>query len=64
MSDENKMVRWHNNGRGPRVLVTLGGEDVMIDVVRARNLYVALGQVLYQIEASGGRTDPRGDHRE
>lgn len=54
MSDdrEARWVKWYDNGRGPRVLVTLAGEDHVLSVDLARKLRSDLGIALDEIDAA------------
>lgn len=44
-----KMATWHDNGHGPRVLISIGGEDLQVTEDRARQLHRELGTVLAEI---------------
>lgn len=48
-------VTWHDNGRGPRVLLRLGGEDFSLTAERAREIHYALGKVLDEIDTAALR---------
>jgi hypothetical protein len=54
MGDRLSDVRWHNNGRGPRVVFQLGGEEVMVTADRAIELGTALLNA--GLEATGQET--------
>jgi hypothetical protein len=51
MGDRLSDVRWHNNGRGPRVVFKVGNEEIMVTAERAIELGTRLLAV--GLEASG-----------
>lgn len=48
-------VTWHDNGRGPRVVIPIGGEDVVVTADRARRLRDELSAVLDDIDVTEAR---------
>lgn len=52
MSEETKhrRVTWHDNGRGPRVVIDIGGESVVTTAALARELRDDLTAALDEIE--------------
>lgn len=49
--DKDSPVTWHDNGRGPRLLIKLAGEEIVIDLDAARRLRNALIVALDEIGA-------------
>lgn len=48
-----RRVTWHDNGRGPRVVIEIGGESVVTTKDRARELRDDLTSVLDEIKTAG-----------
>lgn len=50
--EKHRRVTWHDNGRGPRVVIDIGGESVVTTADLARGLRDDLTAVLDEIDAA------------
>lgn len=51
-------VSWHDNGRGPRVVLEMFGEEFVISVTKARGLHEDLTRVLEEINKAARASLP------